>query len=122
MKKHKDLITIDRLNHLDHIFKHYCTQIFKTGKHMTFDRLEYEKNHLAIDRFFFFLKDFNLTSMKTKDGKIREIVEKQEVIKLFKKISPNCRDLSFEHFIIIIEKLGEIYFDSMVNYEEKKRN
>lgn len=89
---------------------------------MTFDRLEYEKNHLAIDRFFFFLKDFNLTSMKTKDGKIREIVEKQEVIKLFKKISPNCRDLSFEHFIIIIEKLGEIYFDSMVNYEEKKRN
>lgn len=62
---------------------------------MTFDRLEYEKVHLTIDRFFVFLKDFNLTSIKTKDNKTREIIDKQEVIKLFKKVSPNCRDLNF---------------------------
>jgi hypothetical protein len=78
---------------------------------MTFDRLEYEKVHLTIDRFFIFLKDFNLTSIKAKDGKIREIIDKQEIIKLFKKASPNCKDLNFEQFIIMIEKLGEVYFD-----------
>lgn len=84
---------------------------------MTFDRLQYEKIHLTIDRFFVFLKDFNLTSMKTKDGKIKEIVEKQEIVKLFKRVSPNCKDLNFEQFIIMIEKLGEIYFDSKLTYE-----
>lgn len=89
---------------------------------MTFDRLEYEKVHLTIDRFFVFLKDFNLTCVKTKDGKIREIIDKQEVIKLFKKVSPNCRDLNFEQFIIMIEKLGEIYFDSKLTYEQRKVN
>lgn len=83
---------------------------------MTFDRLEYEKVHLTIDRFFIFLKDFNLTSIKAKDGKIREIIDKQEIIKLFKKVSTNCKDLNFEQFIIMIEKLGEIYFDSRLTY------
>lgn len=29
---------------------------------MTFERLEYEKNHLTMDRFFVFLKDFSLTA------------------------------------------------------------
>lgn len=83
---------------------------------MTFDRLEYEKVHLTIDRFFIFLKDFNLTSIKAKDGKIREIIDKQEIIKLFKKVSTNCKDLNFEQFIIMIEKLGEVYFDSKLTY------
>lgn len=69
---------------------------------MTFDRLEYEKVHLTIDRLSVFLKDFNLTSLKMKDNKVREIIEKQEIIKLFKKISPNCRDLDFEQFILIL--------------------
>jgi len=55
--------------------------------------------------------------MKTKDGKIKEIVEKQEIVKLFKRVSPNCKDLNFEQFIIMIEKLGEIYFDSKLTYE-----
>ena len=32
-------MTLLRLNHLEEIFKHYCTHIFKIGKHMTFDRL-----------------------------------------------------------------------------------
>ncbi len=69
---------------------------------MTFDRLEYEKVHLTIDRLSVFLKDFNLTTIKMKDNKMREIIEKQEIIKLFKKISPNCRDLDFEQFILIL--------------------
>ena len=69
---------------------------------MTFDRLEYEKVHLTIDRLSVFLKDFNLTSLKMKDNKVREIIEKQEIIKLFKKISPNCRDLDFEQFILML--------------------
>lgn len=47
-----------RLNHLEQIFKYYCTHVFRTGKYMTFERLEYEKIHMTIERFFLFLKDF----------------------------------------------------------------
>jgi len=47
-----------RLNHLEEIFKHYCTHVFRTRKHMTFDRLEYDQVHMTIERFFLFLKDF----------------------------------------------------------------
>jgi hypothetical protein len=28
-----------RLDHLEWVFKHYCTHIFKTGKHITFERI-----------------------------------------------------------------------------------
>ena len=37
---------------------------------MTFDRLEYEKEHLTMERFFLFLKDFELTSMLKGDRKV----------------------------------------------------
>ena len=47
-----------RLNHLEKIFKYYCTHVFRTGKYMTFERLEYEKIHMTIECFFLFLKDF----------------------------------------------------------------
>lgn len=83
---------------------------------MTFDRLEYEKVHLTIDRLCVFLKDFGLTVGKMGEGKGKEVLDKQEIIRLFKKVSSNCRDLDFEAFILIIEKIAEVYFDAMVNY------
>lgn len=55
-------LSLLRLNNLEEVFKHYCTHIYKTGKHMTFERLEYEKVHMTMDRFFLFLKDFDLTT------------------------------------------------------------
>ena len=83
-----------RLDHLEEIFKHYCTHIFRTGKHMTFDRLEYEKVHLTMDRFFLLVKDFELINMDV-NGKSEEIIEKNTVIFTFKKISSNAKDLTF---------------------------
>ena len=55
-------LSVERIDNLELIFLHYCSHIFKTGKHMTFERLEYEKNHMTMDRFFVFLKDFGLTT------------------------------------------------------------
>lgn len=65
---------------------------------MTFERLEYEKLHMTMERFFIFLKDFNLLTAVV-DGRQKEIVEKNSVILLFKKVASNARELSFEEFI-----------------------
>lgn len=83
-------LSLVRLNHLEEVFKHYCTHIYKTGKHMTFERLEYEKVHMTIERFFLFLKDFELTSAEI-EGKKREVVDKNNIILIFKKMSSNAR-------------------------------
>jgi hypothetical protein len=44
------------------------------------------------------LKDFGLTAAEF-DGENKEIIEKGEIVRTFKRISSNCRDLSFEEFI-----------------------
>lgn len=54
-----------------------------------------------MDRFFFFLKDFDLTHLEFHDKK-KDLLDKTMLITLFKKISANCRDLSFEEFVILI--------------------
>ena len=62
-------MTMQRLSHLEEIFKHYSTHIFRTGRYMTFDRLDYEKAHMTMEKFFLFLKDFQLTIMEAQDKK-----------------------------------------------------
>ena len=80
---------------------------------MTFERLEYEKIHMTIERFFVFLKDFELTTGIVGDSnKTKEIVPKASVVMLFKKISPNAKDLTFQQFIECIEKLAIVYEDN----------
>ena len=113
-------LSLVRLSHLEEVFRHYCTHIFKTGKHMTFERLEYEKVHMTMDRFFLFLKDFELTTAEI-DGKRKEVVEKQIVITIFKKVSSNARELSFEEFIQCIEKLALVHWDEKLSFKEKKK-
>lgn len=51
-----------------------------------------------MDRFFLFLKDFDLTSA-TIQGKKKDVIEKPNITLLFKKVSSNARELSFEEFI-----------------------
>lgn len=53
---------------------------------------------MTMERFFIFLKDFNLLAAVI-DGRQKEIVEKNSVILLFKKVASNARELSFEEFI-----------------------
>ena len=84
--------------------------MFRVGKHMTFDRLEYDRVHMTMERFFLFLKDFQMTTAAI-DDKTREVVDKNHVITAFKKISSNSRELSFEEFVQAIEKLAVIYWD-----------
>lgn len=86
---------------------------------MTFERLEYEKVHLTMERFFLFIKDFELTIMKVGDKK-EEVVDKNTIILYFKKISSNSRDLSFEEFIRCLERLAIAYYDEKQIFYVKK--
>lgn len=61
---------------------------------MTFERLEYEKVHLTLDRLCVLLKDFGLTAATIEKIEY-EIIEKKEIVRNFKRLSSNCRDLSF---------------------------
>lgn len=47
-----------------------------------------------MDRFFVFLKDFALTVAKI-DGNNKEVVDKNDIVLLFKKVSVNAKDLNF---------------------------
>lgn len=124
MSHNKEALNINRLNHLEEIFRHYCTHIFRVGKHMTFERLEYEKVHMTIERFFVFLKDFELTvGVFGDNAKPRQVVPKASIVMLFKKISPNAKDLTFQQFIECIEKLAVVYEDNYNNilYQPKEK-
>lgn len=114
-------MSLTRLGHLQYIFRHYCTHIFKTEKHVTFDRLEYDKTHMNMDRFFLFLKDFGLTHAEV-NGKDVDIMNKNDIVLAFKKISPNAKQISFEEFITLIEKVGLLYYDAKEGgYEQRLR-
>ncbi len=73
-----------------------------------------------MDRFFLFLKDFDLTTA-TIEGKKRDVMEKSSIIALFKKMSSNARELSFEEFIQCIERLAVLYWDEKDNYLNKQK-
>ena len=71
-----------------------------------------------MDRFFTFMKDFGLTHAKI-DGTTREVLDKQEVVLLFKKATPNCKDLNFEQFIALLDKVAVLYYHDKEHYAEK---
>jgi hypothetical protein len=64
------------------------------------------------------LKDFNLLTAPI-DGKQKEVVEKNSVILLFKKMASNARELSLEEFIQCIEKLAIMHWDEKEGYAKK---
>lgn len=72
-----------------------------------------------MDRFFVFLKDFGLTMAKV-DGANKEVIDKNDLILLFKRVSINAKDLNFEQFVSCLDKIGLIYYDSMLSYNEKQ--
>ena len=74
-----------------------------------------------MDRFFLFLKDFGLSYAEV-NGKNVDIMEKNDIVLAFKKISSNAKEVSFEEFITLIEKVGLLYYDAKEGgYEEKHR-
>jgi hypothetical protein len=47
-----------------------------------------------MDRFFVFLKDFSLTVANI-DGVAKEVLDKNEIVLMFKRVSINAKDLNF---------------------------
>jgi len=108
-------ISLLRLGHIEDVFRHYCMNVFRTGKHMTFDRLVHDRVHMTVERFCLFLRDFQATGSVI-DGKNREILEKPIVVTTFRKIASNARELSFEEFIQCIDKLAVLHWDGTEGY------
>lgn len=77
---------------------------------MTFERLEYEKVHMTLDRFFVLLRDFRLTTISV-DGRTRELVPKVKIMNIFKKVSSNAQDITFEEFIECLERIAVLHYD-----------
>ena len=73
-----------------------------------------------MERFFLFLKDFELTTMDVQ-GKKQDVVEKNNIITIFKTISSTSKDLTFEEFITCLEKIAVIYYDEKLVYFDKKK-
>lgn len=49
--------------------------------------------------------------MQADNGKKEEVLEKPKIILMFKKISSNSKDLTFEEFIHCLDKLAVMYYD-----------
>ena len=78
---------------------------------------------MTIERFFVFLKDFELTTGTVGDSKKpKEIVPKANIITLFKKVSPNSKDLTFEQFINCLERIAVVFHDNRRSLGEEDRS
>lgn len=84
--------------------------VFRTGKHMTFDRLEYDRVHMTVERFCLFLRDFKATTAVI-NGRNCEVLENPIIVATFRKVASNARELSLEEFIQCIDRLAIIHWD-----------
>jgi hypothetical protein len=112
-------LSLLRLTHLEEVFRHYSAHVFRTGKYMTFDRLVHERAHMTIERFFLFLRDFQLTHA-IMEGVSSEILEKQAVVTVFRKVASNARVLSFEEFVQCIDRLAVLFWDNRESYHTRQ--
>lgn len=48
------------------------------------------------------------------------MIDKIEIIKVFKKVSGNCKDLNFEQFISCLERIAVLFFDAKTTYQKRK--
>ncbi|KAL4445676.1 hypothetical protein ABPG74_006227 [Tetrahymena malaccensis] len=97
------------------VYKFYCKQTYVSGKYATFDRVQQETNTMSMGKFFLFVRDFGIVNKNLKKNKLVEI---------FKKNSSNSKDLTFEEFKQILQKISEFHSEeqkSPVNIENQKR-
>ena len=59
---------------------------------MSFDRIEYENQHMTLERFFAFINDFKLNEIPVDDTN-KQLTHPNNIILLFKKCSSNARNL-----------------------------
>ncbi|KAL4493503.1 hypothetical protein ABPG72_007511 [Tetrahymena utriculariae] len=97
------------------VYKFYCKQTYVSGKYATFDRVQQETNTMSMGKFFLFVRDFGIVNKNLKKNKLVEI---------FKKNSSNSKDLTFEEFKQILQKISELFSDeqkSPINSESSKK-
>ncbi|EAS03072.3 alpha/beta fold hydrolase (macronuclear) [Tetrahymena thermophila SB210] len=98
------------------VYKFYCKQTYVSGKYATFDRVQQETNTMSMGKFFLFVRDFGIVNKNLKKNKLVEI---------FKKNSSNSKDLTFEEFKQILQKISEFHSDeqqSAINIDQPKKD
>lgn len=82
-----------REKQLKGIFDFYCRQQMLVGKKPTFEEIEKEINNLNLGEFMRFCLDFSIP------------VPKEKVMDIFKRISPNHREISYDKFKEILTQI-----------------
>lgn len=108
------------MGNLQRLLKHYSTNIFRPGVKYDFDQIKYINEHLIVERFLAFIKDFGLNEI-TVNGEIKNIVEPKQLALLFKTSSPDSRNVDLTEFILLLEKLFVLMFNENQDYSRKQR-
>lgn len=82
------------------VFDHYCKMSYALGKAPTFDEIAEKAHVMTIHKFMIFCRDFS----------IREKVNRNTLVDLFKKNAINYQHLSFENFEQAIAEISALIF------------
>lgn len=85
---------------------------------MDFDRIVYENEHLTIERFYAFILDFQLNEAII-HGEKKLLADRSEITLLFRKCSSNGRNLDLPEFVVCLERLFVLLFESAKNFPKK---
>lgn len=88
---------------------------------MSFDEINFEYEHLTVERFFVFIVDFKLNEIPSDDGSSKQLTDRNPIVLLFKKASSHVRLLNFHEFIIALERLFVLLFNETENYDKKQQ-
>ena len=105
------------------LFNFYCKQLHSLGGHTTFDRISHECGTLNLGKFMVFC---NATEVYNKHS----IMDKKTVMNTFKKTAQGVKEIDFDIFYGIMNKLTEqdpavadrLGLNDPNVYKEKKRH
>ncbi|KRX03882.1 hypothetical protein PPERSA_04760 [Pseudocohnilembus persalinus] len=105
IKKQKQLSKEEiRKKNMNEIFLFYCRQQYTQAPKYSFDRILYECHTMNLSNFLLFAKQFKINNYCLK-------LTKKMLPQIFKKVSNNYKDLTFQEFQIILEKIALLMFE-----------
>jgi len=105
----KQILPLEKINErLRDIFSFYCKQQMLIGKWATFEQLETMRNHMNLAEFMKLCKDFDI------------ILPKQKVTEIFKKLAKNSKELDWNTFNNLLQRIASELTEEKI-LEEGKR-
>lgn len=106
-----------RLKHLKEAFVFYSKQQNVSGAAFTFERIIHEQSVVNLACFMLMLKHYNILNAN-------KHVTKREIQMMFKKYALNYKELDFETFKIMLEKVAMAFYrdeEDLTNLERVEK-